>query len=336
MFKTSNTKITRRTVLGFSLSASALSIFAALPVHANEVSTWPERPVTLIVPFAAGGPTDVTGRIIGEGLSKIWGKSVVVENRPGAGGTIGSGVTARAAKDGYTLVLGVTGSHGIAGALYENLPYNPSEDFEAVAKVVLFPNAIFANPSVPANNLQELIQLAKEDKKYQIYGTDGLGTASHLTMALLGEQAGAPLEPVHYKGSTPLITDVIGNFAPFGITGMPSVEPHVEAGKLKLIAITTDQDYSKKGYATIAEQGFPDFSAAPWSGVFAPKGTPRPVIEKIATDIQAVLATPEVISKLASLGVTPVSITLEEFEADLKKEQQAWEHAVKTAGIERQ
>lgn len=318
-------------MLACALSALAM---VSLPLQQAVAEQWPTKPVTMIVPFAPGGPTDTTARVLGEGLSEIWKQPVIVENRAGAGGTIGAHSAARANADGYTVILGVTGSHGIAGALFEKLSYSPSEDFDAVAKVVIYPNAIIAHPDVPANTLQELIELAKTDQAYQVYGTDGSGTASHLTMEMLRERAGFAAEVAQYKGSTPLLNDLMGGFVPYGITGLPSVEPHVESGALKVIAITTAEDYSGKGYKTIAEQGFPGFAAAPWSGIFAPAGTPKHVLEKIASDIKTVMTTPKTVDTMTRLGLTPMPIALEEFEADLERERAAWAKAVEISGIE--
>jgi len=315
-----------------ALAALALTALAAWPASQAVAAQWPERPVTLVVPFAPGGPTDVTARVLGEALSKQWKQTVVIENRAGAGGTIGAGYTAKAAPDGYTLVLGVTGSHGIAGSLYPKLPYDPEKEFEAVAKVVIYPNAILANPGIPANNLQELIALAKKDPKFQVYGTDGNGTASHLTMELLRERGQFPMEAVQYKGASPLINDIVAGFVPVGITGLPSAEAQIKAGKLRLIAITTDKDYSGSGYATIAEQGFPGFAAAPWSGIFAPKGTPAPVVQKIAADIKTAMASPDVVEKLQTLGLTPMPVTLADFDAELERERASWAQAVEISG----
>jgi len=321
----------RRRVAAAVIALTAGALFPAQQSVAAGPQ-WPQRPVTLIVPFAPGGPTDLTGRLLGEGLSKVWNQPVVIENRAGAGGTVGSSFAAKAAPDGYTLVLGVTGSHGIAGALYPNLPYDPKNDFEAISKVVFYPNAIIANPDVPASNLQELIALAKKDPKYQVYGTDGNGTASHLTMELLRERGKFPMQVVQYKGASPLLNDVVAGFVPVGITGFPSAEPHVKAGKLKLIALTTDKDYSGNGYPTIAGQGFPGFAAAPWSGVFAPKGTPAPIVEKIAADIKTAMESPAVVEKLKTLGLTSSVVPLGDFEADLDRERASWAEAVKISG----
>lgn len=315
---------------------AATAIAACLPWQPAAAAGWPERPVTLIVPFAPGGPTDITARVLGEALSRQWGQSVVIENRAGAGGTIGAATAAKSANDGYTLLLGVTGSHGIAGSLYKNLPYHPRDSFEAISKVVIYPNAIVATADLPANNLQELIALARNDNKYRIYGTDGNGTASHLTMELLLARAGIKAEAAQYKGASPLLNDIIGGFVPYGITGFPSAEPHVKTGKIKLIALTTDKDYSNQGYPTIAGQGFPGFAAAPWSGIFAPKGTPRPIVEKIAADIQTAMTAPDVVEKMHGLGLTPMPVTLGAFEAELEKERASWAEAVRIAGVEAQ
>lgn len=318
----------RRDALG-ALAALASTTWLG---RAAAAKPYPQRPVTLIVPFAPGGPTDITARVLGEALGKEWKQTVVIENRAGAGGTVGAGFAAKAAPDGYTLLLGVTGSHGIAGSLYPSLTYDPKGDFEAISKVVFYPNAIIANPDVPANNLQELIALAKKDPKYQVYGTDGNGTASHLTMELLRERGGFPMQAVQYKGASPLINDIVAGFVPVGITGFPSAEPQVKAGKLKLIALTTDKDYSGNGYPTIAGQGFPGFAAAPWSGIFAPKGTPAPVVQKIAADIKTVMASPAVVEKMQKLGLTPSAVTLADFEAELDRERASWATAVKISG----
>src|SRR5690606_9398849 len=156
---------------------------------------------------------------------------------------------------------------------------------EPISRAVIYPNAILANPALPANNLQELIALAKKDKELHSYGTDGNGTASHLTMELLKERGGFKLDAVQYKGASPMLNDLAAGFIQVGITGLPSAETLLQAGKVQLIAITTDKDYSEKGYATIAGQGFPGFAAAPWSGLFAPKGTPKEIVEKISKDV---------------------------------------------------
>jgi tripartite-type tricarboxylate transporter receptor subunit TctC len=293
---------------------------------------YPNKPVRVIVPFAAGGATDITARVIGDGLSKKWGQPVVMDNRPGAGGTLGAGMVAKSPPDGYTLVLGVTGSHGIAGALYDNLSYDPLNDFEPITPVVSYANAIFVSADTPAKNLQELIALIKKDPEYQTFGADGNGTASHLTMELLKERAGFPSQAVQYKGSSPLLTDLAAGFVKVGITGLPSADAFLKMGKIRLIAVTTDRDYTGRGYKTIAEQGFPGFAAAPWSGFFAPKGTPKAIVDQLAKDIAEIAAQPAVQKRFAELGMTVQTSTPEEYRAALKTETVKWAEAVKISG----
>lgn len=322
----------RRRALGVSLLAVAA--FGPSLAQAQSAASFPNKPVRLIVPFAAGGPTDITGRVIAEGLARKWGQAVVVENRAGAGGTVGATQVARSPADGYTLVLGVTGSHGIAGALYSKLPYDPQKDFEPVSRAVIYANGIFVSPDVPARNLQELIALIKKgDVEYQTYGSDGNGTASHLTMEMLAQRAGFKSQAVQYKGAAPLLTDIAGGFVKVGITGMPAADAFVKSGKVRLIAITSDRDYSGNGYATIAEQGFPGFSAAPFSGVFAPKGTPKAIVDKISKDIAEVVQQPEVKKQFATLGLQPLPLSPEEFGRSLAQEIANWTKAVKDANV---
>jgi tripartite-type tricarboxylate transporter receptor subunit TctC len=326
--------LARRRVLGAGLVTIALGA-GVLPAigHAQSADGFPNKPVRLLVPFAAGGPTDITGRVIGDALARKWGQPVVIENRGGAGGTLGAAVVAKAPADGYTLVLGVTGSHGIAGALYPNLPYDPQKDFEPVSRAVIYANAILVSPDVPAKNLQELIALVKKDVKYQTYGSDGNGTASHLTMEMLKTRAGFSSQAVQYKGAAPLLTDIAGGFVKVGITGLPAAEAFLKSGKVKLIAVTTERDYTGNGYPSIAEQGFPGFAAAPWSGIFAPKGTPQAIVDKISKDVGEVVQTAEVKKQFAALGLQPLPLTSEQFRRSLSQEIANWSKAVKDSGV---
>jgi tripartite-type tricarboxylate transporter receptor subunit TctC len=317
----------------FATCLLAVAGFGFGLAQAQPATNYPNKPVRLIVPFAPGGPTDITGRVIGEGLARKWGQPVVIENRPGAGGTVGAALVARAPADGYTLVLGVTGSHGIAGAIYPNLSYDPQKDFEPVSRAVIYANAILVGPEVPATNLQELIALAKRDPKYQIYGTDGNGTASHLTMEMLKQRAGFHSQVVQYKGSAPLLTDLAAGNVPVAITGLPAAEAFLKSGKVKLIAVTSDRDYTGNGYRSIAEQGFPGFSAAPWSGIFAPKGTPKAIVDKISADVAEVVQSPEVKKQFAALGLSALPLTPEQFSRSLAQEIANWSKAVKDSGV---
>ncbi|MDQ2141144.1 tripartite tricarboxylate transporter substrate binding protein [Alcaligenaceae bacterium A4P071] len=304
-----------------------------LAVAADDAATYPTRVVTIVVPFPAGGATDITGRLLAEGLSKKWGQSVVVENRPGAGGNLGSEVVARAAPDGYSIILGVTGSHGINTSLYSNMRYHPLKDFEPVTQATLYPNAIVVNNEVPANNLQELIALLKADPGKYSYGSDGNGTASHLGMEMLRSKGHFPIAHIPYRGSTPMITDLIGGQIQVGITGLPAVQAYVKSGKLKMIAVTTAERFpSTPDYPTVAEQGFPGFSAPPWSGFFVPKGTPKPIIDKLSADMRSVMEQPETKAKMLAAGSEFTPSTPEQFRAFVDSEITKWAEAVKISG----
>jgi len=331
--------MTHRTI---AMISRRMALLASLAATLAPLSGWaqsdavgfPKHAVTMVVPYTPGGPTDLAGRIIGEALSKKWGQPVVIENRPGAGGNIGSAVVAKAAPDGYTIVLGVTGSHAINKWLYKNLPYDPQKDFEAVGMAAIYPNAILANPTLPANTLQELIELAKKDPAKYSYGSDGNGAASHLSMELLKARGKFEMTHIPYKGSAPLLNDLMAGTVPVGITGLPSAAPYIKAGKIKLIAITSARDYSGNGYPSIASQGFPGFDTAAFSGFFAPKNTPQAIVDKISADLSAALADPEVKGKMNQLGLEVQPTTPQEFADFLAKQIDQWREAVQISGAE--
>jgi tripartite-type tricarboxylate transporter receptor subunit TctC len=314
------------------LAAAALLVIP-LCGNAQSAAGFPSRPVRMIVPFAPGGPTDIAGRVIGEKLSARWGQPVIIDNRPGAGGNVGSDIAAKSAPDGYTLVLGVTGSHAINLSLMKQMPYHPLKDFEPITQATIFPNAIAVHPEVPAKNLKELIELAKRQPGKLSYGSDGSGTASHLGMELVKSKSGADMVHVPYKGSAPMLTDLVTGQVQVGITGLPAMQAHASAGRIRLLAVTTSSRVpSNPDIPTVAEQGFTGFAAAPWAGFFVPKGTPRPVVDKLAADMIAVMQTPEVRERMAGMGSTIVASRPDEFRAFLEKEIQQWAEAVRISG----
>lgn len=324
------TRRTMRNMLG--LLAGAIGLITA-PAFAQAADNFPTRPVTIVVPFPAGGATDITARLVAEGLSKKWGQSVVVENKPGAGGNLGSEYVARAAPDGYTLVLGVTGSHGINTSLYKNMRYDPVKDFEAITQATLYPNAIVVNKDLAASNLQELIALIKKGTAHYSYGSDGNGTASHLGMELIKNEGKFELAHIPYRGSAPMVTDLLGGQIQVGITGLPAVQAYVKTGKLKLIAVTTAERFpSAPDFPTVAEQGFPGYAAPPWSGFFAPKGTPKPLVEKISADMREVMSDPTVNEKMIAAGSQFSPSTPEQFQVFVQNEIAKWAEAVKISG----
>ena len=312
-----------------ALAAASMSIGSL----AQDAATFPSHAVKIVVPFAPGGATDITARLIGEKLSKKWGQPVVIENRAGAGGNVGSDLVAKAAPDGYTLLVGVTGSHAINTSLMKSMPYHPLRDFEPLTLATIFPNAIVVNAKVPANTLPELVALLKANPAGYSYGSDGNGTASHLTMELLKSKGGFAITHIPYKGGAPMVTDLVGGQIQVGITGLPAVQQHVKAGTLKLIAITTAQRMpASPGYPTIAEQGFPGFAAAPWAGFFAPKGTPAPIVAKLSGDLVEVMLMPDVQQKMQEMGSQLVPTSPAEFRKFVEDEIAKWSEAVKVSG----
>lgn len=317
-----------------TLVTGAVLVAACLagPVVAQSTD-FPGKPVRIVVPFPPGGATDITARVVAEKLSSKWGQPVVIDNKAGAGGNVGSDLVAKSTPDGYNIVLGVTGSHAINISLYKKMPYHPLNDFEPLTQATIYPNAIVVNPQVPANNLQELVALLKKEPGKLSYGSDGNGTASHLGMEILKSRANVQLTHIPYRGSTPMITDLLGGSLMVGITGLPAVQQHLKAGKLKMIAITTPQRVpGAPDYKTVSEQGFANFNAAPWAGFFAPKGTPKPVVDKLANDLAEALRQPDVVQKLNDLGSTAVGNRPDEFRQFVSRQIEMWAEGVKISG----
>ena len=317
-----------------TLVTTAVLAAAWLSGHvAAQTTDFPNKPVRIVVPFPPGGATDITARVVAEKLSTKWGQPVVIDNKAGAGGNVGSDLVAKSAPDGYNIVLGVTGSHSINISLYKKMPYHPLNDFEPLTQATIYPNAIVVNPQVPANNLAELIALLKKEPGKLSYGSDGNGTASHLGMEILKARANVQLTHIPYRGSTPMITDLLGGTLMVGVTGLPAVQQHLKAGKLKMIAITTPQRApGAPDYKTVAEQGFANFNAAPWAGFFAPKGTPKPVLDKLATDLADALKQPDVAQKMNDLGSTVVGNKPDEFRLFVTRQIEMWAEGVKISG----
>jgi tripartite-type tricarboxylate transporter receptor subunit TctC len=306
-------------------------MLAALAAFAQEV--YPARAIRLVVPFPAGGATDIAARLIAEKWSAVWKQPVVIDNRPGAGGNVGSDIVAKAAADGYTLVMGVTGSHAINASLYAKMPYSPLRDFEPIAQVAVVPNVLVLHPSVPANSLQELIAAARRAPGQLNYASLGNGTAAHLTMEMLKTMAGVDIVHVPYKGSAPALAALLGAEVQVMIDGLPSSLSNIRAGKLKALAVTSRaRSPAAAEIPTIAESGFPGFFADAWSGLFAPKGTPQSIVNKLAQETARALQARDVRERLAGLGAEPVGSTPAEFRAFVQGEIEKWARVVKASG----
>ena len=323
---------TRRFALGSIASAVVLGA-GLLGGTSALAQAYPTKPVTIIVPFAAGGTTDILARIIGQALTAELGQSVVVDNRAGAGGNIGGQAAAKAAPDGHTLFMGTVGTHAINASLYKKMPFDPVKDFAPLSRVANVPNLLVANPNQPFKSVKDLIAYAKANPGKVNFGSSGNGSSIHLSGELFKSLAKVDMQHVPYKGSAPAVTDLLGNQIGIMFDNMPSAIQHVRSGKLAPLAVTTAKRSPElPNVPTIAEAGVPGYEATSWFGMFAPAGTPAPVLAKLNAAIVKVLAQPDVKKKINEQGAEVYSETPEQFAAFIQAESVKWGKVVKESG----
>ena len=295
---------------------------------------YPDRPIRLIVPFAPGGVTDTSGRVIADGLSKRLGQQVVVENKPGASGNIGTGSVAQAAPDGYTLVLAFDGTMVINPHVFANIPFDTLKDFAPVGKIGDATLIIVSHPSFPGKTLKDVIEISRKDPKGLSYGTSGVGGTPHIAGELLNLRTGSKLVHVPYKGGGQAMSDALGGNIPLVYTAVAGAIKHVEAGKLHAVAVSSrTRAPSLPNTPTFIEAGVPDFEASSWVGILAPAKTPRPVIDRLNKEMNALLTSPDVIERLAKLGIVATPGTPEQFGEQMKGDLAKYGPVVKAAGI---
>src|SRR3712207_4494705 len=318
---------------------AAPRILLGQPAAAQGGGTYPNRTVRLIVPFTPAGTTDIAARILAERLTQRLGQQVVVENRPGAGGSVGSDAVARAEPDGYTLLMGTVSSAAINYSLYgARMPYRP-EDFAGAGLVLRVPNLIFVANALPVRTLRELVDYAKARPGQLNIGSSGLGTSLHLTGELLKAVAGIDMTHVPYRGSGPMLQEVIAGRVEVAVDNLPSVLGHVRDGRLRPLALTArERSPALPEVPTTAEAGFPEVEATAWFGVQVPARTPRPIVERLGAEIDAVVKEPETRAKIAELGGMPPGLTPdggtspETFEAFVRAEIAKWAEVVRRSG----
>jgi len=312
-----------------TIVAGALALLAA-GAHAQ---TYPAKPIRWIVPFPPGGSTDLLARVVGQKLTESWGQTVVVENRGGAGGTVGAAEAAKATPDGYTLFMGAI-HHTIATSAYPKLPYDFQRDFAPITVVAIVPNVLVVNPSIPAKTVPELIAHAKANPGKLTYGSAGMGTAHHLIGEVFNSRAGVDILHVPYKGSAPAIADLIGGQVSIMYDTVASCLPHVKAGKIRALAVATAKRSSAlPDVPTIAEAALPGFEVTTWFGALAPAKTPKELIAKLNAEIVKILAMPDVRKRLLDAGAEPVGNTPEQMAAQIKRETEEYAKVVKQAKI---
>jgi tripartite-type tricarboxylate transporter receptor subunit TctC len=311
-----------------------LFLLCAFTFSAACAQPYPVKPVRLVVTYTAGGPADIAARALAQKLAEMWGQQVVVDNRAGAGGIIGTELVAKAAPDGYTLLHGTAAGLIINPLLVKKLPYDTFRDFAPVSMVVIVPQLLVTHPALPATTLKELIALAKARPGALNYASVGIGSPNHLGMELLKSMAGIDMVHVPYKGATPAMADLIAGQVQLAFNGMASVLPQIASGKMKAIAIgSARRSPAAPDVPTVAEAGLPGFEYVAWNGNFAPAGTPAALVNRLSADIRKALAAPDVVQRLASLGSEPGGNTPAEFAAYVKADHARWARVVQEVGL---
>ena len=314
------------------LTLLALAFVVAATVAPAE--EYPNRSITLIVPYPPGGGVDAMARLVGDKLSAALGQHVVVDNRGGGGGNIGTRAVAKAAPDGYTLLLGHTGTLSINPSLYSNAGYDPVKDFSGIGLIASMPVAILAHPKFPAKTIAEFIALAKAQPGKISVGTSAVGTGGYLCAELFKAMAGVDVQIVPYKGTAPVMNDLLGGHVSVAFGVLPPAMGNVESGNLRAIAVTSLTRFSGlPSVPTVAESGLPGFEAVLRYGVAAPKGTPQPVIEILNKEVRALAASDEVAKRIAAEGGTPLTSSAAEYDADIASEAAKWAKLIKQLNL---
>ena len=310
-----------------------IAAFAFGAPASAQAPAYPTKPVRIVVPFPAGGATDILARAVAQKLTETWGQAFVVDNRPGAGGNIGSELVAKAAPDGYTLEMGTVGTHAINASLYAKMPYDHVKDFAPIILVAGVPNVLVVNPAVPVNSVQELIAYAKANPGKLNFASSGSGTSIHLSGELFKVMAGVQMTHIPYKGSAPALADLLGGQVQLMFDNLPPSLPQIKGGKLRALGVTSAaRAPALPDTPTIAESGLPGFDASSWFGLLAPAGTPPAIIAKLNTEIAKWLATPEAKEKLVAIGANIAGGTPEDFARHIQAETAKWAKVVKESG----
>ncbi|MCO6389865.1 tripartite tricarboxylate transporter substrate binding protein [Aliihoeflea aestuarii] len=327
--------MTKSHLSAVTLKGAAIGILAACltPFSAMAQTDYPNQPVTMVVPFPAGGTTDILGRIVASALGQQLGQNVIVENRPGAGGNIGSAAASQAAPDGYTLLMGTVGTHAINASLYPDMAFDPVADFTPLSRVAMVPNLLVANPDQPFTTVAEMVAYAQENPDEIFYASSGNGTSIHLAAELFKQQAGIEMEHIPFAGSAQAMIGLVANEVGVMFDNLPSSIQHVRSGALRPIAVTSaERSQALPDIPTIAESGFPGFEAASWFGLFVPANTPDPIVERLNEAIVTLLEDPAVIERFAEQGAVAHSETSQEFATFIESESAKWGEIVEISG----
>jgi tripartite-type tricarboxylate transporter receptor subunit TctC len=314
--------------------AALAVLFLGVPFIAASEDTYPARPVTIVVPYPAGGVADLLPRLVGEKLTQKWGQSVIVENKAGASGNIGMAWVAQQPADGYTFALAPAGNLTVNPTLFRNLPFDTARDFTPVTLLANVPNVLVVHPSVPAKTFQELVAYAKANPGKLNFASPGAGSGAYLAGELLKLDAGINIVHIPYKGLAPAVNDLLGGQVQMMFAGVSTIIQQVKAGKLRALAVAGPHRLeAMPGVPTVAESGYPGFDVTSWYGIVAKSGTPPAIIQKVRDDMADALKQPDVVKKLAELGLEPVGDTPAQFGAVIEAESRKWGDIVKKANI---
>ena len=316
------------------VKSSALFLFFALAgIGAVTAQTYPAKPVRVVVPFPGGGLNDVIARILTQKLGENLGVTFVIDNRPGAGGTIGTNIVAKAASDGYTLLFSSSSTIAVSPSMYSKLPYDPVKDFSAIANVASVGSALVVNPALPIKSVKDLIAYAKAHPAQLKFGSAGVGASQHLAAELFKTMAGVDMVHIPYKGGTLALADVIGGQISLTFEPLPTSIAHIRSGRVRALAVTTPKRSPViPELPTVAESGLPGYDLTIWVGMLAPARTPKEIVQRLSVAILKILHSPEMIERLAGQGAEPIGDTPEHFAAYIKEEIVRWAVIVKASG----
>ncbi|MGB6104017.1 MAG: tripartite tricarboxylate transporter substrate binding protein [Pusillimonas sp.] len=313
--------------------ASAIAIGGLMLASASAQAEYPERPVTIVVPLSAGGVTDTVARLLGKRLSEELGKPFVIENKPGAGGAIGAESVANAKADGYTLIMGTVSSHAINPSVYKSLRYDNIKDFMPVSLVAQGPNLLVVNPSVPVKTVPELIQWIKDNPGKVSYGSTGVGTSTHLAAELFKQMTGVDMVHVPYKGSAPMMTDLISGQVQLAFDNMPTALAQAKADKLRAIAVTSKSPWPLEPGIPTVDASLPGYEIVSWQGLFAPAKSPGDIVEKLSATTQKIMHEPEMVQRLQELGTNAIGSSSTDFSQFVAAETSKWAEVAQKAGV---
>lgn len=320
--------------LSSTIILSLAAVLVGVSASACAQNIFPNKPIRLIVPFTPGGVTDTSGRLIADQLSRRIGQQIIVENKPGASGNIGSAMVANSEPDGYTLALGFDGTMVINPHIYSNIPFDTIKDFAPIGKIGDTVLILVAYPKFEAQTLKEIIALSKQPDRTVNFGSSGIASPQHIAVELLNQQTGSKLVHVPYKGGGQAMIDVQAGVIPLVYTAVAGAYPYIKSGRLNAVAVSSKQRApSLPDVPTFIESGVPDFVASGWVGIFAPAKTPRPVVDYLNKELNAVLSTPEVKAKLETLGITATPGTPEQFSSEIASDLARYAKVIKEADI---